>query len=110
MSKRIIGNYQLTESVFQNSFWELHKAKHTQTGKFYTVKQVSVQKYSGNSQLMECLLCELECLRNVEPGNVKVQRYESILKSVNNFYIIYERFYEVKVGAISLEKSVEHLN
>jgi serine/threonine-protein kinase ULK/ATG1 len=87
---KTIENYTLLELIGEGSFAKVFKARHLISQKEFAVKVISSEKLKDMPKLEEGAVNEISILSKLRNECEYIIGYVDMLKTVNNFYFVYE--------------------
>ena len=86
---KVIDKYGLIDMLGEGMYGRVYKAVNTETNEDVAVKVINSDKFVQNPQLEEYTVNEIRVL--TELGDTPhIIRYLDMLKTVNNYYFVYE--------------------
>ena len=85
----MIENYSLVSELGRGGYSTVFKAVNVKTKEEVAIKMVRADKFKQYPKLEEGTYNEINILSNLEPSP-HIIRYFDMLKTVNNFYFVYE--------------------
>lgn len=86
---KIIENYSLQEVLGQGVYGKVYRGINIKTKDEVAIKVIRAEKFKDVPKLEECTVNEISALSKME-DNPHIVRYIDMLKTVNNFYFVYE--------------------
>ena len=86
---KIIENYSLQEVLGQGVYGKVYRGVNIKTKEEVAIKVIRAEKFKDVPKLEECTVNEISALSKMGE-NAHIVRYIDMLKTVNNFYFVYE--------------------